>query len=131
MKLSENFDLEEFSVSAAAERLNITNTLTGKSLAAIRALVSALLQPLRSRYGKPMYINSGFRCPELNRAVGGVPASQHTRGEAADIGCNSPGELLEVLKKSGLDFDQAILYPTFLHLSYTQERRNRRQVIIK
>lgn len=131
MKLSDNFNLEEFTASTTADRLKIVNTLTGKAIVHIQLLVKALLQPLRTAYGQPMQVNSGYRCPELNRAVGGVATSQHTRGEASDIACASPRELLEVLKRSDLDFDQAILYPTFLHLSYTGERKNRRQIIIK
>ena len=51
----------------------------------IRALVEAVLDPARERYGGPVTVNSGYRCAKHNREVGGVSASQHLRGEAADI----------------------------------------------
>ena len=74
-------------------------------------LVDHLLQPLRERVGEAIAITSGFRNQEVNRLVGGVPTSQHTKGEAADCYCASgPEYLLQVLLDSGLPFDQAIVY---------------------
>lgn len=128
MKLSKNFTLEEFIRSDTAKALGIDNTPPDLIVPKIQKFVTNLLQPLRDLYGKPMKINSGYRCDSLNKAVGGVPTSQHTKGEAADISCN-PLDLLYILRKSGLEFDQAIVYPTFLHLSYSNNNRN--QIIIK
>ena len=94
-------------------------------------LVENLLDPLRERLGEPIAILSGYRGEEVNRLVGGVANSQHLRGEAADCYCaQGPSHLLHVLRKSGLPFDQAIVYARkrFLHLSY-REGRNRRQII--
>ena len=88
-------------------------------------LVDHLLQPLRERVGEAIAITCGFRNQEVNRLVGGVPTSQHTKGEAADCYCASgPEHLLQVLLDSGLPFDQAIVYKRkhFLHLSYRQGR---------
>ena len=118
MKLTNNFTLEEFTRSNNAGRMGINNEPDAGQIADLQKLCIRLLQPLRDIYGEPFYINSGFRSPELNRLVGGVPSSQHTKGQAADVRVKDPRRLLTELLRSGLDFDQAILYPTFLHLSY-------------
>lgn len=130
MQLSKHFTLEEFLQSDTARQRGIVNSATTEAVENLQRLVDNLLEPLRNVYGEPLYINSGYRCPELNRAVGGVPTSQHTKGEAADVRCDSPFDLLDVLKTARLEFDQAILYPTFLHLSY-RAGNNRNQIIIK
>lgn len=104
----------------------------------IEALVSNVLDPLRDEYGKPIYVNSGYRCAKHNAAVGGVPKSQHMLGQAADISVKS--EKLKV--KSELEtlariivaqgkFDQLIIYPTFLHVSYKRSGVNRHKVLRK
>lgn len=91
MKLSEHFDLDEFTRSATADRLHIDNSLnpsdpTGQSIINnLRNLCQQVLEPLREHFGIPIMVSSGYRCPELNQAVGGVPNSQHLTGEAADI----------------------------------------------
>ena len=85
MKLSENFELREFTRSDTATRKGIANDPGVQEVKAIENLVTNLLQPLRKVYGKRMVINSGYRCLELNKVVGGVPTSQHTKGEAADV----------------------------------------------
>lgn len=128
MKLTRNFDLDEFIRSETAEKLGIDNTPPEKFENNIKYLCTKLLQPLRSLYGKPMIISSGFRCKELNEAVGGVETSFHTVGLAADIKCENPKALLSLLISSRIMFDQAILYPTFLHLSLNH-CANRQQVI--
>ena len=68
------------------------------------ALVEEVLDPLRKAYGKPIRVNSGYRCPAKNKAVGGATASQHMKGEAADITAGSPEEnliLAQLLVKAG------------------------------
>lgn len=129
MKLSENFELREFTRSDTATRKGIANDPGLQEVKAIENLVTNLLQPLRKVYGKRMVINSGYRCPELNRAVGGVPTSQHTKGEAADVACEHPSYLVECLRRSGLDFDQCIQYSSFVHLSLKLSGQNRRQYL--
>lgn len=129
-QITKNFTLSEFIESDTADRLGIDNTPSEQAVENITLLCTKLLQPLRSLYGKPMYINSGYRCEELNKAVGGVESSQHRQGLAADVRCENPKALLSCLLSSGLMFDQAILYPTFLHLSY-RPTRCRQQVIRK
>ena len=126
MKLSNNFSLNEFTRSRKFP--NIKNVPNDAQVENLRRLVIRVLQPLREAYNEAMNINSGYRCPELNKAVGGVVNSQHTKGEAADVRVNNPRKLLTALKASGLEFDQAILYPTFLHISY-KSGSNRKQVL--
>lgn len=128
MQLSKNFSLIEFTISATATARGIKNEPNQEQIENLRVLCSRLLQPLRELYNEPFKINSGFRSQELNKAVGGVPTSQHTKGQAADVRVNEPRKLLTELLKSGLVFDQAILYPTFLHLSYNSAN-NRKQVL--
>lgn len=128
MKISRNFTLNEFTNSPTAKARGIENVPGNEQLTNIKNLVIRLLQPLRDIYGEPLRINSGFRSPELNEAVGGVPTSQHMKGQAADVRVGDPRKLLTELLKSRLPFDQAILYPNFLHLSYNSAN-NRRQVL--
>jgi len=128
MKLTDNFTLNEFVSSPTARRLGIDNTPQPEHIAQLQKLCTRLLQPLRTLYGEPFRINSGYRSPALNKAVGGVPTSQHAKGQAADVSVKNPRNLLTELLKSRLHFDQAILYPTFLHLSYNAAN-NRRQVL--
>ncbi|MEN9918000.1 MAG: hypothetical protein RL662_436 [Bacteroidota bacterium] len=118
MRLSRNFCLDEFTHSPTAKRLGISNTPSDRHIACLQALCTHLLQPLRNLYGESFTINSGYRSAQLNKAVGGVASSQHCKGQAADVRVGTPRRLLEQLLASDLVFDQAILYPTFLHLSY-------------
>lgn len=78
----------------------------------IAALVENVLDPLRDRYGKPVTVNSGYRCEQHNREVGGASQSQHMRCEAADITAGSPEENLKLAKMivAGGRYDQMILY---------------------
>lgn len=99
----------------------------------IEALVENVLDPARERLGKPIGINSGYRCAKHNREVGGVPASQHMLGEAADISAGSMQaneRLVRIIKEQGA-FDQMIVYGTFVHVSYKRIGRNRKQIIYK
>ena len=99
----------------------------------IEALVEAVLDPARERLGKPIYVNSGYRCPRHNAAVGGVPGSQHMRGEAADIRLAEiadNAEIVSAIKENGR-WDQMIVYPTFVHVSYKRTGQNRKQIIYK
>lgn len=130
-QISKDFTLEEFISSPTAHRLRIDNSPSEEVVANITALVTKLLQPLRTLYGKPIVINSGYRSPALNEAVGGVPTSDHQRGCAADCKVDDPKKLLALLKSSGLRYDQSILYPTFLHLSYRPQGTGNRMMDLK
>lgn len=105
----------------------------------IEALVDNVLDPVREAYGKPISVNSGYRCAKHNLAVGGVTGSQHMKGEAADIApVNSEKikvkseleRLVRIIKEQGT-FDQLIVYQTFVHVSYKRIGRNRKQIIYK
>ena len=130
-KISKNFTWAEFTASDTAKRLGIINQITDWDVRDnIIALVENVLQPLRDAYGKPITINSGYRCAELNKKVGGVETSQHTKGQAADCGVDDPLALASLIIELGLPFDQMGLYSTFVHLSYKREEngKNRGQV---
>lgn len=123
-----HFTIKELTVSATAERLGIDNTPTTEAVGNLRQLVANVLDPLREAYGHPIYVNSGYRCAALNRAVGGVPSSQHLTGEAADITAGSKREnrrLLALVKKMKLPVDQVIDEQdcTWLHISYGPRHR--------
>ena len=131
MNLSRNFTFEELTYSRIAVENGLENVPNPQALQALKNLVTFLLQPLRDRYSSAIAVTSGYRNETVNLLVGGVKNSQHTKGEAADCYiAEGPEKLLEILKASGLDFDQAILYrrKKFLHLSY-REGFNRRQVL--
>lgn len=128
--ISKNFSYSEFERSETAEKMHIMNAITTSAVRdSIKSLVLAVLQPLRDRWGQPLHVNSGYRCPELNEAVGGVPGSQHLKGEAADICCAEPYELARTAKEMDLPYDQMILYPTFVHFSHKVHGEQRRQVL--
>lgn len=128
--ISKNFDWKEFTKSDTATRLHIINEVTTWEVRDnIKALVDNILQPLRDAWGQPLFINSGYRCLKLNAAVGGVPTSQHVMGMAADVGCSNPYELAKLAVRMKLDFDQMIIYPTFVHFSYDKDGRNRGQIL--
>ena len=101
----------------------------------IEALVHEVLDPARDRYGKPIIVNSGYRCPKHNKEEGGVANSQHLRGEAADIrpSTNSGTDLarLRQLIINSQWFDQLIIYPTFLHVSWKRNGVNRHKILRK
>ena len=93
----------------------------------LQALVVHVLDPARERLGMPITVNSGYRCPTHNAKVGGVKNSQHLKGEAADITCADNKRLAEIIEQLG-NFDQLIVYPTFLHVSYKRQGVNRESI---
>ena len=93
----------------------------------LQALVEHVLDPARERLGMPITVNSGYRCPAHNKAVGGVKNSQHLKGEAADITCADNKRLAEIIEQLG-NYDQLIVYPTFLHVSYKRQGVNRESI---
>lgn len=129
-----HFRFSEFVYSPAALKQNIDNRVTNpRYMANICALVDNVLDPLRDIVHMPIYINSGYRCAELNRLVGGSDNSQHLRGLAADISFGRNEYLCEwvydVLKTGTYPMfehiDQCILYinKRFIHVSIA-EREN-------
>lgn len=79
------FSLQELIRSNTAERLGIDNTPDAVVVEHLEMLVERLLDPLREAFGRPIIVTSGYRCPELNKAVGGSPTSAHLQGYAADL----------------------------------------------
>ena len=134
-----NFSLTELVKSQTALRKNIDNYPTDEAEANLHYLVETFLQPLRTALGRPITINSGYRSPELNTAIGGSTTSQHCKGEAIDLEC--PGmTTAELCLRIAEDweYDQMILeyykpgIPNsgWVHLSFKREG-NRKQLLIK
>lgn len=110
MKLSRNFNLDEFVLSQEAVRRGIPNVPGPHDIANIDRLVGEILQPLRDKLGRPIVVTSGYRSPDLNTAIGGAENSAHMEGRAADI--HVPGMSAKALAKKivelNLPFDQVI-----------------------
>ena len=85
MNLTEHFTLEEMLRSETATKKGIENRITAEEVNNLQKLCQKVLEPLRAHFGKPIRINSGFRCKALNEAVGGAKNSYHTKGRAVDI----------------------------------------------
>lgn len=127
--ITKDFSYREFERSEVADAKHICNVITSFEVRdSILALAENVLQPLRDAWGKPLKVNSGYRCKALNAAVGGVPTSQHVKGEAADIAAGDPVKLARLAVKLGLAFDQMILYPTFVHFSHRLNGEQRGQI---
>lgn len=128
------FTLNELTRSDTASRMKIDNTPTAEAVKNLTALVDKVLDPLREKIGEPIIVTSGYRCPRLNKAVGGVSNSQHITGQAADISFKDKSRnkiLFDTIIKMNLPFDQLIdeYGLKWIHCSYSP--RNRRQIIYK
>lgn len=136
-RISKNFTLDELTASATAKQMHIINAPGVDEVCNLCALVHNVLQPLRDAMGESIKIGSGYRCPQLNKAVGGVPTSQHMKGEAADLcidGDMKKGKRWFDWIKSHCDFDQLIMEHSskgtyWVHVSYRADGKNRQQVI--
>ena len=95
VRLSPHFRLVEFTQSPTARRLGIRNEVNSQQLANLTNLCRYVLEPLRKCFGQPIYVNSGYRCPKLNRAVGGAVKSYHLYGRAADIVAGVPASQMK------------------------------------
>lgn len=117
------FSIKELCKSDTAKARGIDNTPNEEVKANLEALIDNVLDPLREAYGKPIYINSGYRCPELNKAVGGVSTSEHQSGRAADIDTHDYEEnkkLFKLIQELNLPFRQLIDESnlSWVHVSY-------------
>lgn len=106
MKKIKYFKLSEFINSATANRLGIDNIPSFEVVDNLNRL-AAYLDDIRTKFGKPILISSGYRCPMLNKAVGGVVNSQHLKGLAADLVCSDMEKLLSIIRETK-GFDQVI-----------------------
>ena len=141
MKLSPNFTINEFTRSKKADLLKIDNTKpTPLQIAAMKRLCLFLLEPLRAQLREKIHpkavivVTSGYRCPALNKEVGGTVTSGHPKGEAADIHVEDGSgnrimttkQLFDFILQSGLEYDQAISeFDNWVHISH--RRMNRMQ----
>ena len=142
--LTPHFKLREFTESATAMKHGIDNRPTPEVVENLRRLCTHTLEPLREKLGLPIIITSGYRTKELNDIiVHASRRSQHMAGQAADFyvaqgpvqGSRVQGsrELLIqafrlIIEDESIDFDQLIIYPTFIHVSYVSQERNRHQI---
>lgn len=124
------FTINELCKSSEATKKGIVNVPSAEERANLEALIANVLDPLREAWGKPIIVNSGFRCERLNKAVGGAAGSQHKTGEAADIEAvtRDPADnrrLFELVRKLGLPFDQMIneFGYDWVHISFSRSRR--------
>jgi hypothetical protein len=140
MKLSEHFDLNEFTRSDYAKRNNIKNFPNAEQTDNLRELCVKVLEPIRKHFQIPILISSGFRSKELNVAIGGAKNSQHTSGEAVDIDHDLSANVVSNRMifdfiKTNLVFDQLIYEfgtstnPDWVHVSYVGNNKNRNQIL--
>lgn len=127
------FTIEEMTKSSTATAKHIDNTPNQTAIDNLTKLIEIVLDPLREWYGKPIRVNSGYRCKVLNEAVGSkAKNSQHLYGEATDITAGSKAENEKLFNyiKDNLPFDQLINESDFswVHVSY-REGRLRKQVL--
>jgi putative chitinase len=137
MQLSEHFNLKEFTKSETAIRKRIDNTPNAVHANNLKVVCEKILEPVRKHYGKPVRINSGYRGPALNAAVGGSSKSQHCNGEAIDFEIDGlPNPELAKWVSENCEFDQIILEfydpkegpnSGWVHASYTSTGTNRKQ----
>ena len=125
------FTVNELIRSDTARAKGIDNTPPPAIKLKLTSLVNNLLDPIREAWGSPITVNSGYRCPVLNKAVGGVSTSQ--KGEAADITVGSPElnrQLFDLIAKGDFDFDQLIDESNYswVHISYSAGK-NRHKIL--
>ena len=153
ISLSLHFSLSEFTKSSTAMKHGIKNTPPQEAVDNLKALCQGCLEPLRKELGLPVVITSGYRTKALNSMLAhSSERSQHMLGQAADFYVAEPKDLnlepgtlnpvkptrRELLIKAfrliildeSIDYDQLILYPSFIHVSYVSRERNRRTILL-
>ena len=136
--LSPHFTLREMCESRTAEKHGITNIPPPEAVENLKRLCEGCLEPLREALGLPVIITSGFRTKALNdKLAHSSERSQHMAGQAADfwVQGESRRELLVkafrlIITSEQIDFDQLILYPSFIHVSYVSKERNRHNILL-
>lgn len=131
------FSFNEFERSDTAYKHGIDNTIPDAAKKNVAALVDNVLDPLRAAWGKAITVTSGYRCPALNKAVGGAATSQHQKGMAADVtvgGREENAKLFYLAQKLKLPYCQLIWEkgdktgPAWVHISY-DESNPKRQIV--
>jgi len=138
MAISQHVSYKEGVYSRTATRLNIDNKPKDDQMQNMCLIAEEVFEPLRVWVGGPIKINSFFRSPELNKAIGGSTKSQHCHGQAIDLddtfGRATNAEMYEFIRKY-LDFDQMIWEfgnednPDWVHVSYVSEDKNRNRCL--
>ena len=136
--ISEHISYKEGVYSNTAIRRGIDNTPNDEQLTNMELVADEVFEPLRTYVGGPIKINSFFRCPELNTAIGGSSKSQHCKGQAIDIddtfGRMTNAEMYHWIKDH-LEFDQMIWEfgdddnPNWVHVSYVSKEDNRNRCL--
>ena len=136
--ISKHISDREGVYSITATRLGIENKPNEEQLKNMKLIAEEVFEPLRAYVGGPIKINSFFRSPELNKAIGGSGKSQHCHGQAIDLddtfGRCTNAEMFEFIKKY-LDFDQIIWEfgddenPDWVHVSYVSPEQNRKRCL--
>ena len=136
--ISKHISYKEGVHSNTATRRGIDNTPDNKQLDNMELVAEEVFEPLRTYVNGPIKINSFFRCPELNKAIGGSSKSQHCKGQAIDIddtfGRMTNAEMYHFIKEH-LDFDQMIWEfgddgnPDWVHVSYVSPEDNRNRCL--
>lgn len=140
MKISKNFKLEEFTKSATADRYGIDNTPSDEIKEHIIELVNKVMQPIRTKWGRAIVINSGYRCKKLNEKVGGSKTSQHMSGYACDFETTNGNNaklfnmIKEMIENGEIEVDQLIWEygtkknPNWIHVGLN-ETKMRNQIL--
>lgn len=126
-----NFSISELINSDTANKYKINNMPDINSLDSMLDLIVFCLQPIRDKIKKPMIITSGYRCPEVNKLVGGVTTSQHTKGQAVDFIIHdlTSSQIIEKIKTFNIEYDQLINeYDKWVHISFNKNK-NRKQIL--
>ena len=136
--ISKHISYKEGVYSVTAMRRGIDNIPNDEQLDNMELIAEKVFEPLRDWVGGPIKINSFFRCPELNKAIGGSSKSQHCKGQAIDIDDTfrvvANSDMYDYIKNN-LDFDQLIWEfgddenPNWVHVSYVSEEDNRRRCL--
>lgn len=128
--ISEHITLYEATFSPTALRLKINNEPTPEILENMKLVANMCFEPLRKWYGKPIKVNSFYRCPELNKAVGGSATSDHMKGCSIDLTAGSKEENKKLYDwaKTNLVYDQLIneYDYSWVHISF-KKGMNRNQ----
>jgi len=138
MSISKHISYKEGVYSRTATRLSVKNNPNAEQMENMITIAEEVFEPLRMWVGGPIKINSFFRSPELNKAIGGSGKSQHCHGQAIDLddtfGKATNAEMFEFIKEH-LDFDQIIwefgdeTNPDWVHISYVSPEQNRNRCL--
>jgi hypothetical protein len=140
MKLSQHLSLSEVIRSESAKRNGISNIPIALHIENFKLLAEKVFEPIRTHFGVPIHISSGYRSVELNKCIGGSLTSQHCQGEAIDIDMDSStsgvtNRMVFDYIKDNLVFDQLIYEfgdsknPDWVHVSYESTGKQRKQVL--